>query len=372
MAEEEESEVALVFDNGSGTMKCGFSGDVAPHRVFPTIVGRSRSSPENVAGPPPVLVGQEALAQRGALTLHYPLEHGVITSWDDMEKVWHHAFYNELRVAPEEHATLVTESFSSRFGPKSQREKTTQVMFETFKVPAFYSALSETLSLYASGRVNGVVLGSGDGITCSVPHFNGWTLTGGVQRMGLGGRDLTAYMVRMLNCCPTMRNAARDIKEKLCYVALDFDEAMKSASQDAALPKAYELPDGREIKVAAERFRCAEVLFQPNLIGKHSDGIADLIHCSLQRIDVETASDLSKNIVLSGGNTMFPGIVERLSKELTAKTSGSVKVVADPERKYYAWIGGSVLASLSTFQDMWIRKEEYDACGPGIIHRKCY
>lgn len=377
MAEVTSEEVqAVVMDCGSGMCKAGIAGDDAPRAIFPTVVGRPRISGTSI-GPDPkdCYIGDEAHAKRGLLSLRSPVEHGIVSSWDDMEKLWSHTFYNELRASPEEHPCLLTEI---PLNPKNHREKMTQILFETFNVPAYYVSLHAVLSLYSSGRTTGLVIDSGDGVTHVTPIYEGYALPHAIMRLELAGRDLTEYLGRLIleRGCSFSSTAehdlVRDIKERLSYVALDFSSEL--AASNSSLDKNYELPDGNVLTLSSERFRAPEALFQPELLGKETEGLHETAFRALMKCDADIRKDLFANVVMSGGNTMFTGMGERMTKEMVmlAPQSVKVKIVAPPERKYSVWIGGSILSSLSTFQQMWITKAEYEESGPTIVHRKCF
>lgn len=376
--DDEEEVAAIVVDNGSGVMKAGFAGNDAPQSVFTSLIGRPKvkntvTSPDSKD----VYIGAEAEVKRGILDLSHPIQKGNIVSWDDMERIWFHVYYDELRVATEEHSIMLTEP---PLCPKSSREKMTEIHFELFATPNLYCQNQPTLSLYAAGRTNGCVCESGAGVTHTVPVHGGYALPMAIQRRELAGNDLTMWMVQLLAeknfhfTTPAQHDLVRDVKEKLCFVALDYDEEIRDASQDGMLTKHYELPDGDVIKVGDQRFKCPELLFRPDLMGFEAVGCHEHIFSSIMKCDKAIRQDLYENIVCSGGSMMFKGIDKRIAKELTALAPPNMKinVIAPPNRSHGVWIGGSVLAALGTFQSMWITKAEYEDTGTAIVHKKCF
>ena len=285
--------------------------------------------------------------------------------------------YDLLRIAPEEHPVLLTEA---PMNPKRNREKIIEMMFEKFKVPSTYISIQAILSLYASGRTTGLVLDSGDGVTHAVPIFEGYCVPKAIIRLDLAGRDLTNHLKDTLSergyqfRTTAEREIVRDIKEQLCYVAEDYETELIKSKKDSSLEKSYILPDGNKVVIGSERFRVPEGLFQPSLIGMEVSGIQDVVYDCANKCDIDIRKTLFENVVLSGGTTMLPGIDTRLQSDLKSMVPELVvpNVSAPPERKYSVWIGGSILSSLPSFEDMWITNAEYEEYGPSIVHRKCF
>ena len=321
-------------------------------------------------------VGDEALSKRGVLTLRHPIDNGIITNWDGMEKLWHHAFFNELRIAPEEHPVLLTQP---PLVPKVNREKLVQSMFETYNTPAMYVATQPVLSLYASGRTTGVVLECGSQMCRSVPISDGYAITSSIISLSTGGERLTEYLMTILTergysfTTSAEREIVRVIKEKLCYVTLDYELEMKSSAESSNIEKTFELPDGNVISVGSERFRCPEALFRPSFLGKEANGLSTTTFDSIMRCSEELREELFENIILSGGSSMFTGLAGRIQTDLSNHDASiKPKVLAPKDRNYSAWIGGSILTSTSSFKNMWITREEYREYGPDMVNRKCF
>ncbi|KAJ5079025.1 actin-10-related [Anaeramoeba ignava] len=370
-----ENEIpSIVIDNGTFSIKSGISGDDHPKKIFHSIVGRPKTNNEMIKFRNKEYIGDEAQSQREVLSLSYPIKRRIIRNWDDMEKIWNYTFFNQLRIPPEEHAILLTEH---PLNPKENREKTTQIMFEIFNTPAFYIINQGTLSQYASGRNTGFIVDFGHEEIFFAPNYSGTILPHLVTTLELGGKDLTDYLMKILNEKEIQfqiseTEIVRDIKEKLSYVADDFNQEMNK--EEKLIQKNYELPDGKIMAFGNELFKCLEPLFHPSLIGLEKPGISEIIFNTIKRSDNDIQKDFSANIILSGASSNFPGIANRLQKEVSQLSSSVMrfKVIPPPEREYSVWIGGSILSSLSTFENMWISKEEYQENGASIVHKKCF
>lgn len=347
-------------------------------------------------------------------------EDGCLEDWDLVERLWSHTLRKCLLVDPTEHPLLLAEP---SYVPKAHREKTTELMFEKNGVPALFLAKNSVLTSFASGKATSLVLDIGGQGTCVSAVHDGYALSKGTLRTSLGGDLLTNLMLR---ACESQgieikprysfkrtakgggefevsnldfpnttvsyreycrREIAADLKESLCRVS---DQQFQDGENTNIPTVRYELPDGNEIEVGFERFKVPEVLFQPSLLpsfpntealanedGSPVKGLPALIVEAISKCDVDVRKELTSNVLLTGGMSSLPVLRDRLERELSeqvAPTSGRVKVTtpnALVERKFSVFIGGSILASLGSFQQMWMSKAEYEEHGASRVHRKC-
>lgn len=381
MAEEEnadleddgiDEDVVIIIDNGSGVCKAGLSSDDAPSAVFPEIVGRPRKSWKSPDKE--IYFGDEVASCRDKLSIRYPLENGIIENFEDMELLWEYTFYDKLQANPARHPVLLTEP---PYNPKPNRERMVEMMFETFGVPSLHISIQGVLALLGQGRTTGLVLDSGEGVTHTIPIFDGYGMNYCIKRLDLAGRDLNVLLGKLLaqeDIClttTTEQHHVRLMKEQHCYVAMD----PASEFVDDADAVTYTMPDGRKIELREERWKCPEALFNPSMVGIESVGVAGLVWESIQKCEIDNRKPLLSNVVLSGGSTMFPNFGERLAHELRSSAPATarqdIRVVQQRGQRYAVWSGAQVFASLRNMQEVqWMTIEDYDEYGASFIHDK--
>ncbi|KAL7722231.1 Actin-related protein 2 [Entamoeba marina] len=393
----------LVVDNGTGFVKCGYAGENFPTSIFPSMVGRPLLRSEETIGGveiKEVMFGDEASAVRQNLQITYPLENGVIKSWNDMELLWDYTFKDKLKVDTHGKSVLLTEP---PMNPAKNREKMGEIMFEKFGFDRVYVAVQAVLVLYAQGILTGVVVDSGDGVSHIIPVYEGFDLPHLVRRLDVAGSDITKRLIELLLVRGYSFNRTADfetirvMKEKFCYVGYDLELENKLGTETTVLMQQYTLPDGRTIKFGPERYMAPEILFKPSLVGKESLGIHEMLFDSINKADLDIRPELYKHILLSGGTSMLPGLPSRLKKEVQTlydlnasetlkkasasvenrkgtagkKASVNINIEDPPRRKHLVFQGGAVLAKVFEDRDeAWITKKEYDEKGPAAMMKR--
>ena len=369
-----DANIHCVIDCGSGFTKAGYSGEEAPRHIFPTIVGRTKVEGVYVGNEKKEsIIGKEASKKFGILDITYPIQEGLVTKWEEAEKIWHYTFYTQLKVPPEEYNVLLTEA---PFNPRENREKTIQLLFEKFNVPCAFLCSQSVLSAYAAGKSTGLIIDCGEGSTNFVPIYEGFICRNTVTNIPIAGKAIHKCLVDLLIKkgngevlkSKMQREAIKKAKNELCFVSQDLEKESDKRELE------FHLPDQRVIKIGKEKYEAPEVLFNPSMFGYECKSLQDQFFETLGKVDRDLHDIMLGNIICNGGTTLFRGFKERATreiKEITKDYDFKKKVHCYPEAQFLAWIGGSILTSLGNFEKLWITQAEYKEFGPKIVHQKC-
>jgi actin-related protein 3 len=402
---------AVVIDNGTGYTKMGFAGNVEPQYIIPTVCA-TKADEGGVAGKRDGVedldfyIGDAAFANSSTHQINYPIRGGIIDNWDNMERLWERCLFEYLRCEPEEHHVLLTEP---PLNPPENREYTAEIMFETFNVPGMYIAVQAVLALAASWTsknvtersLTGTVIDSGDGVTHVIPVAEGYVIGSCIKHIPLAGRTITTFIQQLMRerkepvPAEDSLEVAKRVKELYSYVCPDL--AKEFAKYDENPSKFFKTYEGVKKQtgqsyvcdVGYERFLGPEVFFNPEIFS--SDFITPLpevVDGSIIKCPIDVRRGLYRNIVLSGGTTMFKDFGRRLQRDVKkrvdarmqanmAKIAASgvaaggsappgidVNVVSHPMQRYAVWFGGSMLAHTPEFYRVCVTKAQYDEEGP--------
>lgn len=400
------SRAPIVIDNGTGYTKMGYAGNDEPNYIIPSFIQVKQEEKGARANPIQDLdffIGNDAMVRRANYNVDYPIRHGIVDNWDNMEKFWQRCLYQYLCCDPEEHYFLLTEP---PLNTPENRELTAEIFFETFNVPGLYIAVQAVLALCASlltkgggnegaNRLTGTVIDSGDGVTHIIPVVEGYVIGSCIRHIPLAGRDITDFILQQLrdrgeNVPPDdALNIAKKIKERYCYVCPNLVKEYKKYDEDASKFRSYAHVDPRtkqEMKfdVGYERFLGPEVFFSPEIFSSDfSDPLPDVVDKTIQACPIDTRRPLYNYITLSGGSTMFKNFTNRLERDLKKRTEDrfkasqqkykdinlkpvDVNVVTHKFQRFAVWFGGSMLASQGEFLGFFHKKKDYEEQGPRI------
>ncbi|KAK9470464.1 actin family [Dipodascopsis tothii] len=397
---------ALVIDPGSTWSRIGFAGDDTPKVVMPSSYGKDGSQ---------MYIGDNELhSVRAGMEIANAMTDGHVGDWDETIKLWDYAFTKRLYSDPKEHPVLLTEP---SWTPPKVRERAAEVLFEQFETPACYLAKNSVCSAFACGKPTALVVDIGSAVASVTPVVDGLVLRKAAVRSPYAGDFLNAhaladfkkkgielvphFLVARKTAVELGQPAQATLKDipgitdsfrkfELDRVLLEFKEStvqvMEQPYNDAIAgarqQRPFEFPDGYNIGFGAERYQIGEALFQPSLFAlpdtpadPAAQGVAQLVAAAVAACDVDARANLVNNILVIGGTTLVQGFTERLNYELTQLFPGMKIRIQSPgngsERRFSSWIGGSILASLGTFHQMWIGKKEYDEVGPSIVDKRC-
>lgn len=374
----------VIVDIGSGFMKAGLQTDEeGPSCVIPTFVGRPRKRFVDDFEGSPLLVADDAISMRHRLSFVYPVDHGHIEDWVEVEALFQYIFEKGVAVEPKDRAVLLTEP---PMASSSHRERLVEMALEAYEASEVNLSIQAIMALYATGRTTGLVLEAGEGVTQVVPVHDGFIQKSSIRRADMGGLDITMYLQKTL-CNYGYPLTSRDdfehirsVKESVCYAAQDPSVEDSCTDIDAT----YSLPDGMVLRdgsttitVGAERFYCVETLFNPRIVQRDCPSVIELLWQAVQASPMETRKYILASIIVSGGTSLFPGFPERVEAEMVRiappQAKSVVRVHANEDRLFGVWMGAKLFCEpgLRTVQaPYWISRDDWEEEGGRAVARK--
>ncbi|XP_077978025.1 actin-like protein 6B [Glandiceps talaboti] len=418
---------ALVFDIGSTSLRAGYAGEDCPKAEIPVhmvVADETKDDAMEVDGS-----GDQGKKESGskkkyftdtnsihypreALEIQSPLKDGMIEDWNMLQALLDHTYGKHIRSEPHLHPVLMSEP---PWNVRGKREKLTELMFEQYNIPAFFLCKNAVLSAFANGRATGLIVDSGATHTTAVPVHDGYALSHACVKSPLGGDFITLQCNQLFEeqTIPIVSpyqvakkeevgeaEPAKYTKKQVPAVSKSWHNYMtKKVVQDFQAtvlqvpdtpyndddisnmpPLHFEFPDGYHQDFGTERFLIPEGLFDPSVV-KGLDGntmlsVGHVVSTSIGLCDIDIRPSMYNSIIVTGGNSLLLGFIDRLNRELSNKTPPNMRLkimssAGTAERRFSSWIGGSILASLGTFQQMWISKQEYEESGKSCVERKC-
>jgi len=397
---------ACVVDIGTGYTKLGYAGNTEPQFIQPSCIAVKESAKvgNKVAKGVDDLdffIGDEA-TDKPNYAVKWPVRHGIVEDWDLMEKYMEQIIFKCLKAEPEDHHFLMTEP---PLNTPENREYLAEIMFESFNVPGLYIAVQAVLALAASWTsrsvgervLTGTVIDSGDGVTHVIPVAEGYVIGSCIKHIPIAGRDITYFIQQLLRERETgippeqSLEVAKAVKERFCYICPDIaKEFNKYEAEPRKWIKQFEGLNSvtRQkfcIDVGHERFLGPEIFFHPEFSNPDfTTPISTVVDDVIQNCPIDVRRPLYKNVVLSGGSTMFRDFGRRVQRDLkrvvdarlrlSEQLSGGrikpkpmeVQVITHSMQRYAVWFGGSMLASTGEFYKVCHTKADYDEIGPSI------
>ena len=382
----------LVCDIGSGSIKVGIAGKLSPDGIIPCLVGHPKYSlSKNSDSEPELLVGNDALetGKYQKIGYRYAMDAtGRVQDWKTLEIVLKRALQIFKVSDYSQHKILITR-------PYSMNEEDLKMMVDIFLLNFRFCAVAiheqAALVLYTQGVETGVVVELGESAVNIIPVYQGHAIPKLNRSLAVGGRTIMSYLLKLLKLKGFQMNekedleVGRQIKETICYVALDPSLDERLASQTTVMTEFFKLPNGTIISVGRERFGAMEALFKPNLCSIESCGLSDMIFEVIKSADIDCRADLYSNVILSGGTSLLPGMQQRLEKDLNVRYTDDVldgkearslgwkpRVQAPSSRQYLVFEGAALFADYISDNDKyWISRDEYLQYGIQRVLGKC-